>query len=469
MNETSAARMKKILLVAYYFPPDFAVGGQRIAKFARNLSTFGWEPTVLTIADRYRDQIDMERVKELGDIQVLKTSKVPKVTDFLLVIKRYLSAKLRRRKSGKDVDYVDHYGEDSGKVQSESLLQKLKRYYISFSCFPDSERSWIIPATLKALIEIKNRRLDCIMTTSPPHSSHLIGLLLKKLLNIKWVADFRDPWIDILPNKAPRIRTLLTDKIEAWIESQVVRNADKVITTTDEHRKAIESRYGAESGNKFIYIPNGFDTLKFINSGLPARYEKFTISYAGTIYLNRSPEPLFKAIHKLITSNRIKASEISFKLFGNCEQIDGKPIYSIIDKYNLNEVVEVSGPIPLKEALHTMQRSHLLLLLATSIQNINIPAKIYDYFGSGTRILAITGSGATADLITATNSGVCFAPDDTDDVAEYIYSQCRTADRDDIRNDARLYRRFDTQVLTEQLANVFFSLQVGELGVKSKC
>lgn len=458
MSEASGSGIKKILFIAYYFPPDFAVGGQRIAKFARNLPAFGWEPTVLTIADRYRDQLDMERVKELGNIQVLKTLKVPNITNFLLKIKRSLSAKLRNMESEKLADYVDHYGDNSGQIQSESLLQKLKRFYISISCFPDSERSWVIPATLKALIEIKHRRLDCIMTSSPPHSSHLIGLILKKLLNIKWVADFRDPWIDILQNKTPRIRTVLTDKIEAWIENQVVRNADKVITTTDEHRKTIESRYGAESDNKFIYIPNGFDTLKFFNSGLPARYEKFTISYAGTIYLNRSPEPLFKAIHKLITSKRVDSSEISFKLFGNCDQIDGKPISSIINAYNLDDVVEVSGPIPLNDAIHTMQRSHLLLLLATSIQSINIPAKIYDYFGSGTRILAITESGAAAELIKSTRSGVCFTPNDTDEVAEYIYNQCRAENRDHVRNDANHYRQFDTQVLTEKLANVLSSL-----------
>lgn len=461
MSEDSASRMKKVLLIAYYFPPDFAVGGQRIAKFARNLPAFGWEPTVLTIADRYRDQLDMGRVNDLGKIRVLKTLIVPKITDFLLKIKRCLSAVLLSGNGGQRAAYIDHYGDDSARIRSESLLQKLKRFYISFSCFPDSERSWVIPATLKALIEIKRRRLDCIMTSSPPHSSHLVGLILKKLLNIRWIADFRDPWIDILQNKTPRIRTLLTDKIEAWIENQVVRNADKVITTTDEHRKAVVSRYGAESGSKFIYIPNGFDTLKFLNSALPARYEKFTISYAGTIYLNRSPEPLFKAIHKLIAANRITSSEINFKLFGNCEQIDGKPISSVISTYNLDDVVEVSGPVPLNDAIHTMQRSHLLLLLATSIQSINIPAKIYDYFGSGTRILAITGPGATAELIEATGSGVCFEPNAIDEMAEYIYSQCRAEQRDHVRNEAHCYKRFDAQVLTEQLAGVLSSLQAG--------
>lgn len=461
MSESSVSRMKKVLLIAYYFPPDFAVGGQRIAKFARNLPAFGWEPTVVTIADRYRDQLDMERVKELGDIQVLKTVKIPKITDFLLKIKRCLSAVLLNGQGGKTAEYADHYGDASARIIAEPLLQKLKRFYISFSCFPDSERSWVIPATLKALVEIKRRRPDCIMTSSPPHSSHLVGLILKKILNISWVADFRDPWIDILQNKTPRIRSLLTDKIEAWIEDQVVRNADKVITTTDEHRKTIESRYGSENGSKFVYIPNGFDTLKFMNSALPARFEKFTISYAGTIYLNRSPEPLFKAIHKLIAAKRVTSSEIRFKLFGNCELIDGKPISSVISAYNLDEVVEVSGPVPLNDALHTMQRSHLLLLLATSIQSINIPAKIYDYFGSGTRILAITGAGATAELIEATGSGVCFEPNAVDGMAEYICSQCRSADRDHVRNDPGLYRRFDTQVLTEQLSGVLSSLPAG--------
>jgi glycosyltransferase involved in cell wall biosynthesis len=456
--DKSKSPMKKVLIIAYHFPPDFAVGGLRIAKFARYLPPNGWEPTILTVEDRYRDQLDRERVKDVGDTRVLKTIKVPKLNSLLLSLKRGVSAGLDARKVKGRNDKGCIYSENSKVPKSESLLRKLKRYYLSLSGIPDRDRNWVIPATVKAMLELKGCRYDCIMTSSPPHSSHLIGLILKKLTKIQWIADFRDPWIDLLPYRAFRLRSNLSDRIEKWLENEVIENADRVITTTDEHRKAVICRFPNENPEKFIYIPNGIDSEKFMICELPERFEKFTISYAGTIYLNRSPEPVFKAIQKLTSLGKIEPAEISFKLFGNCDQIDGKPISMKIAQYGLESVVEVSGPIPFNEALHIMQRSHLVLLLATPVQDINIPAKIYDYFGSRSKIIAITETGATAELINNTNSGVCFSPSDTDGIAEYIFALMRSEERDRIRNDPSHYARFDARLLTEKLAQQLFSL-----------
>jgi glycosyltransferase involved in cell wall biosynthesis len=454
----STSAMKKILLIAYYFPPDSAVGGLRIAKFARYLPSYGWEPTVLTIKDRYRKQFDKERANGLNSTRVLKTVKVPAVTNILLSIKRIASVVFR---SGKVKDRTDNgniFEETLGHIKSENYLQKLKRYYLSFRFLPDGERSWVIPATIRTIIEIKQRRFNCIMTSSPPQSSHLIGFIAKSLTHVTWVADFRDPWIELQQQKTPLIRTTLSDKIEQWMEKQVIRNADTIITTTEEHRKAVMARFQAEAEEKFLYIPNGIDTEKYPSKDLAERYDKFTISYAGTFYLKRSPEPIFRAIHKLISTGRLEPSEIKFKLFGNCDLMDGQPISSMIQAYGLDSIVEVSGPVPLSDALLIMQRSHLLLLLVTPIQSINIPAKIYDYFGSGTKIMAITEPGATSDLIKNTNSGTCFFPTDIDGIADHIVTLLRREDRDRLRNDPTYYARFDAKRLSGQLAGRLFSL-----------
>lgn len=452
MKDASSSRMKRVLLIAYYFPPDFAVGGQRIAKFARNLPTFGWEPTVLTIADRYRDQLDKERANDLGNIPVLKSIRFPKVTDLLQLIRTTVLA-IVKNKRGRDVTDTGGNGpEKSGTVKSETLLQKLKRYYLSFSYFPDNERSWIIPATLKAIAALGRYRFDCIMTSSPPHSSHLIGLIIKKLLRVNWVADFRDPWMDLQQYRPQRIRSEWSDRIEGWLEGEVVRNADKVLTTTNEHRTALMNRFPAEPPDKFAYVSNGIEMEKFLTGTFPERYETFTISYAGTMYLKRSPEPLFKALQKLVNTGRIEMSAIRFKIFGNCELIEGKTIVEMAREYGIDSIVEVSPPVPLSEAIDVMKSSHLLLLLVTSIQDINVPAKIYDYFGSRTRILAIAEPGATAELIKNTESGATFLPCDTDGIAEYIYAQCCDSGRNHNRNNPQKYAQFDTKVLTEKLA-----------------
>ncbi len=449
--------MKKILFIAYHFPPSNAVGGLRIAKFARYLQSFGWEPTVLTVKDCYRDQLDSARLKDLGDIRIVKTGQLPTFTKFLLSIKKLVSLLRSKRKIIARTEFEDQYGENLGNTLPETLIQRLKRYYISFSSFPDEERCWILPAALQAVREVRRGKFDCIMTSSPPHSSHLIGVIVKKVMQVKWVADFRDPWIDILPYRSHLLRCRLSDKIEKWLEKLVIHNADKIITTTDEHRKAIIARFPGESPHKFIYIPNGIDSDKFNNS-LPERFDAFTLSYAGTIYLKRTPDPIFKAIQQLVASNRVKPGEISFKLFGDCGAIDGKPIGPIIKDHGLESIVEVSGPIPFLDAINVMQRSHLLVLLATSVQDINIPAKIYDYFGSGTRIIAISEPGAATSLIENTNSGACFDPSDIDGIAEYIFELMQDPARDRLRNDPSLYAHFDTKLLAGKLAEQLDSL-----------
>jgi glycosyltransferase involved in cell wall biosynthesis len=291
----------------------------------------------------------------------VKTSQLPKFTDLLLSIKRLVSFLLLKRKKKEKTATEDQYGDNLGNIQPETLLQKLKRYYISFSSFPDCERSWILPAAIHAMREIKKEGFNCIMTSSPPHSSHLIGLIAKKITKVKWVADFRDPWIDILPYRTSLLRSELSDRVEKWLEKQVIHNANTIITTTDEHRKAIIFRFPEEPADKFLYIPNGIDSEKFNNKVLPKKYDQFTLSYAGTIYLKRTPEPIFKAIQQLITSGKIQSSEIRFKLFGYCELIDGKPIMPIIKSYGLESLVEVSGPIPFKAAIDILQRFSQLL------------------------------------------------------------------------------------------------------------
>jgi glycosyltransferase involved in cell wall biosynthesis len=448
----------KILFIAYYFPPDNGVGGLRIAKFARYLPSFDWEPVVLTVEDRYREQLDLDRIKDLGGIRVVKTRKNPRLNDLLLFLRDSIKTIFRKANNARIKDKINAsiYGDGFTKNTNEGFLQKLKRYYISISSIPDGKRCWVIPAATRTVMELITKRYDCILSSSPPHSSHLIGLVAKKLIKVKWIADFRDPWVDFIINKTPLIRSELSDKIEIWLEKLVVHNADKIITTTDEHRKTVMKRFPKEPEDKFVYIPNGIDTEKFLSSPQPERFGQFTISYTGTIGYDRTPEPLFMAINKLVSSGRIDPSEIKIRFIGNLEAelINGKTINCLAKKFGLNSIVEVSGPIPFSEALHFMQRSHLLLLLAAPIQKINMPAKIYDYFGSGTKILGISRPGAAAELIRTTNCGACFDPSDIEGIADYVFSFMKRQDRDHIRNDPMLFSNFDIKHLTGTLSQI---------------
>lgn len=426
-----------------------------MAKFAVNLPSFGWEPSVLTVMDHYRDGLDATRLKDVKDLEIIKTMELPSARNIYLRFKAlFLSAVKSEKVRLKDLNdsYITKRKADFI-AEGEGILQRLKRYFISlFMVLPDDKRNWVIPSAIRAVFEVRRNGFDCVITSSPPHSTHLVGLLAKKLTNVKWVADFRDPWVENLSAKSPLIRCALSDMAERWMEKKVVENADRVITTTEACADIFKERYDGKPDGSILCIPNGIDTSKFTNEKGVVKYREFTITYAGTIYEGRTPEPVFKAVAELIKEDRIRGSEIRIKLVGNCRHIGSEETTEVVRRCGLDGVVELSPFIPHSEAISVMRRSHLLLLLAPN-QPLAIPAKIYDYFGSGTKILALTEDGATSELIKATETGESFTHDNISGIKEYIYGLMTAERRDDIRNSAENYARFNIESLSRRLAD----------------
>ncbi len=464
-SRISSNLLKRILLISYHFPPDNAVGGLRIARFSRYLPSFGWEPIVLTIKDSHRDRLDRSRMKDVKDVMILQTAVLPGIKDVYLWSKRIVSFVLRKKdhKRKEEIKSIVHSAPTENK--KETVIQKVKRYFISLFIFlPDQSKNWVMPAVLRAFYEIKNRKIDCMLTSGPPDSSHLVGLLAKKMTGTMWIADFRDPWTDDFLNRSPLSRSALSDRIEKWMEKQVIRNADAVLTTTKQLKRLLQDKYQIESRDKFLYIPNGVDTVNIQCERQPKNYAKYTITYAGTLYQGRNPVPVFEAIRNLIVNGRIGSDEISLKLIGNCDLIEGRPTVEVIRDYGLDNIVEVSGFVPYNEAIQVMRRSHLLLLVVPSNHYLCIPAKIYDYFGTGTRILAVTEDGATRELINETKSGECFSPIDIYGISEHIYRLMRNKDQQSSKIDPSSYSQFDAKHLTKLLTD-----KLSTMTARSQC
>jgi hypothetical protein len=61
---------KKILLISYYFPPNTAIGGMRIASFAKYFPDEGWDTYVLTLNHDYLDHKNFDLLDSLEDIPI---------------------------------------------------------------------------------------------------------------------------------------------------------------------------------------------------------------------------------------------------------------------------------------------------------------------------------------------------------------------------------------------------------------
>ena len=201
---------KRVLLISYHFPPSTEVGGKRISDFARMLSEFGWDTYVLTVKDRYLGGFDSERLKDLGRITVFKAGRIPNIKHVYLRLKAFYLKKIK--KSSVDINELEKLFVHT---ECNTTFRKIKDWVeMLFIGFPDEYRTWIIPAVFKSVKEIKRYKIDYIVTTLPPPSAHLIGLLVKKITGVKWVADYRDPWLTPVDYTKPMPSRLLFTKVE---------------------------------------------------------------------------------------------------------------------------------------------------------------------------------------------------------------------------------------------------------------
>jgi glycosyltransferase involved in cell wall biosynthesis len=181
------------------------------------------------------------------------------------------------------------------------------------------------------------------------------------------------------------------------------------------------------------------------------KYDTFTLSYTGSLYLGRSPEPVCEAVSRLIKEGRVRPEQVRIKLVGHCREIDGVPTSSLVRKYDLGSVVELRDPVPYAEALEIISRSHLALLFAPNL-SFQIPAKVYDYLGAGTPILAIAEDGGTADLVRDTGTGRAFPPHDVEGIMQFIYQEIQSSrSRNGSEATGPSLLRYDARRLTEEL------------------
>jgi glycosyltransferase involved in cell wall biosynthesis len=448
-TESKPTVSRRLLIASYHYPPDAAVGGLRVAKFTRYLLERGWQVHVLTVHDHLRESgVDLGRLRGLEQVPVVKTGELPHLMEALVRVKSWVR---RRRRSRQPATA----GGDRAKSVKQGLSATLTRYLVSIlAMLPDNKKNWSLRAAGVAPGLIRRVKSDWILTSGPPFSVHVIGVVARMFTGVRWIADFRDPWIDMLLDRAPGTRSRLSDAIERWMEALVVRWADRVVTTTERMRDAMLARYPSLPSSKFVCIPNSIDTEELRPTHDGDVPDRLTITYAGTLYFDRTPEPLFRAVADLIKAGRATAADIRIVLAGDCRRINDIDTEIVVRRHGLEDVVEVIDRRPYPEAVAMMQRSHLLLLLAPVRHRLVVPAKIYDYLGTGTVVLALAEpAGATADLMNETQCGRCFSHDDVAGIREYLASLLDGRRYQGLRNRPEVFARFNARTLTGRLAS----------------
>jgi glycosyltransferase involved in cell wall biosynthesis len=430
-----------------------------MAGFARHLGNFGWRPDVLSIREVHIDKKDPEHLNGLRDVPIYRTGILPDISDVYLRSKvLYHSLKGRRKVTRKELEETFALSNTS-KSDKVTRRSGLKHLLLSLLVtMPDKERGWVLPAVYRAATLMRQNPYRCILTSSPPHSVHFIGYVIKLLFDVRWVADFRDPWMTP-PGKKLYPTTPLSNAVESKIEEKFLKQADLVIVNTECFRDRLVSKYRNLPKGKFLYLSNGYDAEEISDRLELEKFENFTICYTGTLYLGRSPEPILKALQEIRDEGRYDVDKIRLLLVGNCHLIDGMRTADLVSSYNLDSVVKVMGFIPHRQALEIIIKSHLALLLAPD-QPYQVPGKIFEYIGAGTTILAIANEGATADLIRKNGFGKAFAPDDIGGIKNFILQAIAREHNSAALSKNPLAQKFNRRFLVEKLAGHLDALLV---------
>jgi len=391
--------MKKILIVTYYWPPSGGAGVQRWLKFSKYLPEFGYQPVVLTVDDKLASyaQLDYSLLQEVGpEIQVHRT-------------KTFEPYDLYRRLSGKK---EIPYGGFSNQKRV-TIFEKLSRLIRGNLFLPDPRRGWNRYALKKAIELIKREGIEVVITSGPPHSTHLIGNEIKQLTGIRWIADFRDPWTDIYYYKELYHSNLAT-WFDKMMEKRVLSSADKIITVSEEVGKLLLRKIPGSTG-KITLIPNGYDETDFNNIPL-APNEFFTITYTGTIAMNYRIDQFIEAVS--ILPDEVK-KELRIRFVGNVPD----EILQLFDQKHLSAMVEVLGYIPHERAVAQMANASLLLMaIPDSPDNKGIvTGKFFEYLAAKRPILAIGPKGGDVDrMVQECKAGELFSYDERDKMCQFI-------------------------------------------------
>ena len=357
--------MKKVLIITYYWPPGSGSGVQRFLKFTKYLNSFGWQPVILTVKNGNFTSIDHTLLEDIPN-------NTPVYRSYSLEPFYWYNLLLKRKSNSSTAGSIG--------IGDKSVIQKIALYIRANFFIPDARIGWNRLAYRVAKKIFKQHKIDAIITTGPPQSTHLIGERIKNNFNLPWIVDLRDPWTTVFYNSLfPRTEnSKLKDK---RMEDRIVKSADAITVVSEGLVSEFQSR-----NENISLIYNGYDESDF-NITKRKSIDKFKITYVGNLMSNQNIESFWAALSNLINKNKIFKEKIVLELVGNIDP----SVYLSIKQFGLKSYIKKVGFVDHHQSVKYMINSDLLLfVIPNSEDNFKIiTGKLFEYLATGNDILSI--------------------------------------------------------------------------------
>lgn len=415
---------KRVLMIAYQYPPCTGSSGQqRTLSFSKFLPTYGWQPLVLTVRPMAYPQTSDDQMRDIP-------STVPVTRVFALDTKRHLAVQGR---------------------------------YIRWLALPDSWVTWWVCAVPLGLNLIRRYRPQVLWSTYPIATAHLIGWALHRVTGLPWVADFRDPMIEVDPlTKQNHPTDPALWRARRWVEERTVHSCTRAVFTTPSACRMYAERYPDVPRETWTVIANGYDEDTFADAeqmAAPPPPEPVVLLHSGLLYPtpDRDPTPFFDALATLQRAGRVSPATVKVVL-----RASGHADYfrSLARKHGVEDMVFFEPGIPYRQAIAEMMSVHGLLLFQGATSNPAVPAKLYEYLRARRPILAmVDAAGDTAAVLAESKVGMIVPIDSSPAIANGLVAFLEqihlgtglTGDPPVIHSHSRRYRAQELARVLDQL------------------
>ena len=453
----------RLLLVGYHFPPGQAVGALRWEKFAAFAAERGWGLDVVTLDPGSLPAVDWTRLAALPT--GIRVYGVPTRVHPAERVERLLWRIYRRLRpptlgsAGRPHDGASSDGDVWAQVGLVSLqelrwrLTTARGYLRAFEAWLDFARdgAWSRAAGLTAVGLAQRGVHRAIITSGPPHMVHQAGRLVSRRTGLPHVMDMRDPW-SLVPGVPVGWASPVWPWLAARYERSAVERAALVVTNTEPLRVAMQALY-PNARSRIITAMNGCDEEQ-IPAAPAAR--RFTIAYAGSIYIDRNPRMVFRAAARVVRELELTPDQFGFDFLGYVHSFGDVPLDVIAREEGLGGYVRTRAAVPRREALALLARASMLLSLPQDIP-LCIPSKLFEYMRFDAWLLVLAKRDSATELLLRGTDADVVEPQDLDQIARVLrtrYLQFAAGARPTrVAINSRFSRRLQAQVLFDALEN----------------
>lgn len=406
---------KVVLVIAYYFPPLAMGGVQRITKFCKYLPEYGWRPVVLTSSPRSYFALDTSFAEELKKTTAFEAKSL--------------------------VPFSLGVGESFENWRTR--LKRIARWVL----IPDVRVLWVPYAVTVGFKLLRMFQVDCILATAPPWSSLLAARLLSHRSGLPLIVDFRDAWVDDPFASYP---TFLHKRLNMSLERWVVSGAARVISISEEITAGMRSRCNG-NWKKYRVVNQGFDPSDF--EQVVERGERFTVCYTGSLIRTRKPDDLFVAVSQLIRDGVLDPKQVEVDIVGFCPSTFVEAARAL----GLEDVVRFRGYLPHAASVRRLLGADILwLYIAESEGKTILTGKLFEYLGSGKRIVAsVPEDGAAASVIRTLGAGVVVRPGDIEGLKQVLAESHEKWQRGiEAKMPSERLKNYDRRLLAGELAEI---------------